>query len=61
LYLGKNPSDEVKRAYTRVLQCHIAVATAKFPHGMDADRLVMLGKTFLYECVAVVEAGPADE
>ena len=49
LYLGKSPSDEVKRAYTRVLQCHIAVAAATFPRGMDADRLVMLGKTFLYE------------
>ena len=48
-YLGKSPSDDVKRAYTRVLQCHIGVAKATFPRGMDADKLVMLGKMFLYE------------
>ena len=49
LYLGKTPSDDVKRAYTRVLQAHMTAARAVFPRGIDADRLVMLGKAALYE------------
>ncbi|OCF39115.1 cytoplasmic protein [Kwoniella heveanensis CBS 569] len=49
MYLGKKPSDEVKRAYTRVLQGHMAVSTAIFPRGMPADRLNMLARGPLYQ------------
>ncbi|WVQ95119.1 hypothetical protein IAU59_002213 [Kwoniella sp. CBS 9459] len=49
LYLGRKPSDEVKRAYTRVLQGHMAVSTAIFPRGMPADRLNMLARGLLYQ------------
>ncbi|WVF67507.1 hypothetical protein IAT40_002263 [Kwoniella sp. CBS 6097] len=49
LYLGKQPSDEVKRAYTRVLQGHMAVSTSIFPRGMTADRLNMLARAPLYQ------------
>ncbi|WWC63493.1 uncharacterized protein I303_106096 [Kwoniella dejecticola CBS 10117] len=49
LYFGKSPSDEVKRAYTRVLQGHMGVSTAIFPRGMPADRLNMLARGPLYQ------------
>ncbi len=48
LYLGSSPSAEVKRAYTRVLQAHMAVSRAVFPEGMSADWLNMLAKQPLY-------------
>jgi hypothetical protein len=57
IFFGKNPPEDVKRAYTRVLQCHITAATATFPQGMDGDRLIMLGKAALYECVGRIEGG----
>ncbi|KAK4686436.1 Xaa-Pro aminopeptidase, partial [Tremellales sp. Uapishka_1] len=49
LYLGKSPTEEMKRAYTRVLQGHLSVASSNFPASMDADRLVMLGHQYLYK------------
>ncbi|WVR09447.1 hypothetical protein IAU60_006514 [Kwoniella sp. DSM 27419] len=49
LYLGAKPSDEIKRAYTRVLQGHLAVSTAVFPRGMPADRLNMIARAPLYQ------------
>lgn len=49
IFFGKNPSEDVKRAYTRVLQCHIAASTATFPRGMSGDWLNMLGKSALYK------------
>jgi Xaa-Pro aminopeptidase len=49
MYLGKAPSPEIKRAYTRVLQSHMAVANAVFPEDMSADWLNMLAKQPLYE------------
>ena len=48
-FYGKKVPDDVKRAYTRVLQCHIAASTAKFPSNADANQLVMLGKAALYQ------------
>ncbi|ODN90758.1 cytoplasmic protein [Cryptococcus wingfieldii CBS 7118] len=48
-FFGSNPSPEIKRAYTRVLQGHIAVSRAKFPRGMPADRLAMSAREKLYE------------
>ncbi len=47
-YLGKTPSDDVKRAYTRVLQGHIALSSTSFPSGTDGDRLTMLAHEPLY-------------
>ncbi|OCF57628.1 cytoplasmic protein [Kwoniella mangroviensis CBS 10435] len=49
LYFGKTPSPEVKRAYTRVLQGHLAVSSAIFPRGMTADRLNMIARGPLYQ------------
>ncbi|WRT68589.1 uncharacterized protein IL334_005567 [Kwoniella shivajii] len=49
LYFGKSPSAEIKRAYTRVLQGHLAVSTAIFPRGVSADRLNMLARNPLYQ------------
>ncbi|WWD19234.1 hypothetical protein CI109_103692 [Kwoniella shandongensis] len=49
LFLGKDASPDIKRAYTRVLQGHLAVSTAVFPRGMPADRLSMLAKAPLYQ------------
>ncbi|KGB76262.2 cytoplasmic protein [Cryptococcus deuterogattii R265] len=48
-YFGSSPSPELKRAYTRVLQGHIAVSLAKFPTGMPGDRLGMLARKALYD------------
>jgi Xaa-Pro aminopeptidase len=39
----------MKRAYTRVLQGHIAVATATFPLGADAGGLGTFSRKFLWE------------
>ncbi|WVQ79732.1 hypothetical protein IAT38_001832 [Cryptococcus sp. DSM 104549] len=49
LYFGKDPSPEIKRAYTRVLQGHIAVSLSTFPRGMTADRLNMIARGPLYQ------------
>ncbi|WVN86205.1 uncharacterized protein L203_101366 [Cryptococcus depauperatus CBS 7841] len=49
LFFGTNPSNELKRAYTRVLQGHIAVSMAKFPPGMTANWMNMLARRALYE------------
>ena len=51
VYFGKSPSPEIKRAYTRVLQAHIATATSIFPEGTSADWLNMLAKKPLFEYV----------
>ncbi|OWZ77209.1 cytoplasmic protein [Cryptococcus neoformans Bt85] len=48
-YFGSSPSPELRRAYTRVLQGHIAVSMAKFPRGMPGDRLGMLARKALYD------------
>jgi hypothetical protein len=48
LYLGNDPAPEVKRAYTRVLQGHIAVSVAEFPEGMSSDWFNMLARQPLY-------------
>lgn len=49
LYFGDKPSDEVKRAYTRVLQGHMAVSMATFPRGMRGDWFNFAARGFLYE------------
>lgn len=49
VYFGSSPSAEIKRAYTRVLQAHIAIATSVFPEGTSADWLNMLAKRPLFE------------
>ncbi|WVW85428.1 hypothetical protein I302_107466 [Kwoniella bestiolae CBS 10118] len=49
LYFGKSPSPEIKRAYTKVLQGHLAVSSAIFPRGMPVDRLNMLARGPLYQ------------
>lgn len=43
------PTDEQKRAYTRVLQGHIALAMAKFPLGTTGAQLDMLARQPLYQ------------
>ncbi|RXK42264.1 cytoplasmic protein [Tremella mesenterica] len=48
LYLGKSPSDEIKRAYTRVLQGHLSVSTHNIPKNMPSDHLNMLARGPLY-------------
>lgn len=48
-FFGKQPDDYMKRAYTRVLQGHIAVATATFPLGADAGGLGTFSRKFLWE------------
>jgi hypothetical protein len=49
IYYGDKPSDEIKRAYTRVLQGHIAVAQFSFPEDMDASWMNMLARAPLYQ------------
>ncbi|KAI9637649.1 peptidase M24, structural domain-containing protein [Dioszegia hungarica] len=49
IYFGNKPSDEIKRAYTRVLQGHMAVAQFSFPEGMDASWMNMLARAPLFE------------
>ncbi|WWC71379.1 uncharacterized protein I206_105334 [Kwoniella pini CBS 10737] len=49
LYFGKSPSEEIKRAYTKVLQGHMAVSNAIFPRTMTADKLNMLARSPLYQ------------
>ncbi|ORY29687.1 peptidase M24, structural domain-containing protein [Naematelia encephala] len=50
LYMGKSPSADIKRAYTRVLQGHIGVATATFPGGScSMDWFNMLAREPLYK------------
>lgn len=39
----------MKRAYTRVVQGHIAVASQAFPRGTDAFALGSYSKKFLWE------------
>lgn len=48
MYFGKTPPADIKRAYTRVLQAHIAVATSVFPAGVDSAGFTMLAKEKLY-------------
>lgn len=48
-FFGKQPDDYMKRAYTRVLQGHIAVSTATFPLGADAGGLGTFSRKFLWE------------
>ncbi|CAD6568445.1 MAG: hypothetical protein TREMPRED_004541 [Tremellales sp. Tagirdzhanova-0007] len=48
LYYGKTPSEKVKRAYTRVLQGHIAVSASNFPIGTDGKQLQMVARALLY-------------
>lgn len=43
------PTAEQKRAYTRVLQGHIALALAKFPAGTTGAQLDMLARQPLYQ------------
>ncbi|KAK8854626.1 hypothetical protein IAR55_003365 [Kwoniella newhampshirensis] len=49
LFLGKDASPDIKRAYTRVLQGHVAVSTAVFPRGMTSSSLTILAKTRFFE------------
>lgn len=51
-YMGKSPLADIKRAYTRVLQAHMAIATSIFPEGADAGGFTMLGKQKLYQWVS---------
>jgi Xaa-Pro aminopeptidase len=51
LFLGAEPPPAVKRAYTRVLQGHLAVSIAIFPEGMSADWMNMLARQPLYKYV----------
>lgn len=48
LFFGKSPPDDVKRAYTRVLQGHMAVSTQVFPRGMPSDYFNMLARGPLF-------------
>ncbi|ORX38297.1 peptidase M24, structural domain-containing protein [Kockovaella imperatae] len=49
VYFGKSPSDEIKRAFTRVLQCHMHVLQAVFPRGTSSAALSMLGRNPMYQ------------
>ncbi|KAH8919354.1 Creatinase/aminopeptidase [Atractiella rhizophila] len=48
MHFGK-PSQEVKRAFTRVLQGHIAVDSAVFPEGVTGFQLDILERTKLWQ------------
>jgi len=48
MHFGR-PSAEQKRAYTRVLQGHIALACARFPAGTTGAQLDMLARQPLYQ------------
>lgn len=49
--MGKAPSDDMKRAYTRVLQGHLALAGATFPPSTDAFGVGQVSRKFLWEWV----------
>lgn len=42
------PSAEMRRRFTQVLQGHIALASATFPHGTRGSQLDMLARMFLW-------------
>jgi len=43
------PSEHERRCYTRVLQCHIALARTVFPHGTTGHKLDVISRTPLWE------------
>ncbi|MEM7222172.1 MAG: aminopeptidase P family protein [Pseudomonadota bacterium] len=43
------PSDEMRDRFTRVLKGHIAVATARFPHGTSGSQLDILARAALWQ------------
>ncbi|MEZ4654070.1 MAG: aminopeptidase family protein P [Candidatus Eisenbacteria bacterium] len=47
--LGKKATAEQKDRFTRVLKGHIALARARFPHGVGGGRLDVLARTALWE------------
>lgn len=47
-YGNSIPSSEIKRAYTRVLQGHMALAAAIFPKGTSGGQLDVLARQFLW-------------
>jgi Xaa-Pro aminopeptidase len=48
IHLG-TPTAEQKRAYTRVLQGHLALQRAVFPKGLSGDYLDILARQFLWQ------------
>lgn len=58
--MGKAATDDMKRAYTRVLQGHLAVASATFPHATDAFGVGQVSRKFLWEWVLDVPPNPRD-
>jgi Xaa-Pro aminopeptidase len=48
LYFGRKPPKDIKRAFTRVLQGHIAVDTAIFPSGTTGEKLDILARQPLW-------------
>lgn len=49
LYFGSSPSEQMKRAYTRVLQAHMAAATAKFARTTPSVEIQGVAKQWLYK------------
>jgi len=51
LFFGnpKDATEQMKRAYTRVLQGHMACQMATFPKGMNAEGLNYIARKALYE------------
>ncbi len=60
LYLGRGePTPHMKRCYTRVVQGHIALATAVFPVGTVGSKLDPLARMPLWGCVPPPKAARA--
>ncbi len=49
IYIGENPSEQMRRHYTLVLKGHIALAQAKFLRGTTGSELDPLARQFLQE------------
>lgn len=48
LYFGSSPSADLKRAYTRVLQAHMAAATLVFPSSAGGAMITGIAKQWLF-------------
>ena len=49
ILVGPNPSEEIKRMYTLVLKCHIALATTVFPRGTSGLQLDAIARRNLWD------------
>lgn len=49
IYLGKNPSDEIKRRYTQVLKGHLAIITKEFKKGESGVEIEKSARKALQE------------